>query len=44
VRTARPGLRRLDDEMTWIARYQAMLNARLDRLGALLDRTQGEET
>ncbi len=43
VRTARLGRRRLDDEIAWMARYQAMLNARLDRLGAFLDRTRGEE-
>lgn len=40
VRTCRLGPRRLDDETAWIARYQEMLEARLDRLGAFLERTK----
>jgi len=40
VRTCRLGPRRLDDETAWIARYREMLEARLDRLGAFLERTK----
>jgi DNA-binding transcriptional ArsR family regulator len=43
VRTCRLGPRRLDDEALWIGRYQEMLEARLDRLGRLLEQTRGEE-
>jgi DNA-binding transcriptional ArsR family regulator len=42
VRTCRLGPRRLDDEMTWIESYRAMLEERMDRLGAFLERTKGE--
>jgi DNA-binding transcriptional ArsR family regulator len=42
VRTCRLGTRRLADEAAWIANYHAMLDARLDRLGAFLERTKGE--
>jgi DNA-binding transcriptional ArsR family regulator len=42
VRICRIGPRRLEDETAWIARYQEMLEARLDRLGAFLERTKGE--
>ncbi|MGH7562403.1 MAG: ArsR/SmtB family transcription factor [Gemmatimonadales bacterium] len=41
VRTCRVGPRRLTDEATWIGRYQEMLEGRLNRLGELLERTQG---
>jgi DNA-binding transcriptional ArsR family regulator len=41
VRTCRLGPRRLEDETTWIVKYQQMLEARLDRLGAFLERTKG---
>ena len=41
VRTCTPGPRRLDDETEWIGMYQRMLDARLDRLGAFLERTKG---
>jgi len=41
VRTCRLGPRRLEDESAWIARYRQMLEARLDRLGAFLERTKG---
>ncbi len=42
VRYCRPGPRRLNEETDWIARYQAMLEARYDRLGEFLERTKGE--
>jgi DNA-binding transcriptional ArsR family regulator len=42
VRICRIGPRRLEDETAWIARYQEMLEARLDRLGAFLERTKGD--
>ena len=44
VRTCRVGPRRLKDEATWIVRYQEMLEARLNRLGAFLDRTTEDPT
>ena len=43
VRYCRPGPRRLEEETDWITRYQTMLEARYDRLGAFLERTQGDE-
>ena len=43
VRSCRLGPRRLDDEMTWIESYRAMLEERMDRLGAFLERTKGED-
>jgi DNA-binding transcriptional ArsR family regulator len=43
VRVCRIGPHRLEDETAWIARYQQMLEARLDRLGEFLERTQGDE-
>jgi DNA-binding transcriptional ArsR family regulator len=42
VRICRIGPRRLEDETAWIARYQQMLEARLDRLGEFLERTKGD--
>jgi DNA-binding transcriptional ArsR family regulator len=42
VRHCRLGPRRLDDELAWIAHYRSMLEARYDRLGAFLERTQGD--
>ena len=42
VRTCRLGPRRLDDEAIWIGTYQEMLEARMDRLAQLLERTKGE--
>ena len=42
VRTCRLGPRRLDDEITWIESYRAMLEERMDRLEAFLERTKGE--
>ncbi len=41
VRVCRLGARRLDDETAWIGMYQQMLDARLNRLGAFLERTKG---
>jgi DNA-binding transcriptional ArsR family regulator len=43
VRVCRLGPRRLEDETAWIARYQQMLEARLDRLGEFLERTKGDD-
>ena len=42
VRTCRLGPRRLDEEAAWMRAYQQMLESRLDRLGAYLERTKGE--
>lgn len=42
VRRCRLGPRRLDEESAWITKYQTMLEARYDQLGAFLERTQGE--
>jgi DNA-binding transcriptional ArsR family regulator len=42
VRTCRLGPRRLDDEAIWIGAYQEMLEARMDRLAQLLERTKGD--
>jgi DNA-binding transcriptional ArsR family regulator len=41
VRHCTLGPRRLDDETAWMARYEQMLEARLDRLGDFLERTKG---
>jgi DNA-binding transcriptional ArsR family regulator len=41
VRMCRLGPRRLDDETAWIGMYQQMLENRMDRLGAFLERTKG---
>jgi DNA-binding transcriptional ArsR family regulator len=41
VRTCRLGPRRLEDEAAWIAQYRQTVEARLDRLGAFLERTKG---
>jgi DNA-binding transcriptional ArsR family regulator len=41
VRHCTLGPRRLDEETAWIARYEQMLEARLDRLGDFLERTKG---
>jgi DNA-binding transcriptional ArsR family regulator len=41
VRRCRLGPRRLENETAWIASYQRMLEARLDRLGEFLERTKG---
>jgi DNA-binding transcriptional ArsR family regulator len=42
IRTCRLGPRRLDQETAWIVKYQRMLEARLNRLEAFLERTKGE--
>ncbi|HEX7024172.1 MAG TPA: metalloregulator ArsR/SmtB family transcription factor [Gemmatimonadales bacterium] len=42
VRTCRAGPRQLADEAGWIDRYREMLHARLDRLGAFLERTKAK--
>jgi DNA-binding transcriptional ArsR family regulator len=42
VRTCRLGPHRLEDETAWIAKYREMVEARLDRLGAFLERTKGK--
>ena len=44
VRYCRLGPRRLDDEETWIATYQRMLEARFNRLGEFLERTKGRRS
>ena len=36
------GPRRLDDVRDWVELYRQMLDERLDRFGALLERTKGE--
>jgi DNA-binding transcriptional ArsR family regulator len=40
TRICRPGPRRLEELTTWIAGYQRVLEARLDRLGEFLERTK----
>jgi DNA-binding transcriptional ArsR family regulator len=44
VRRCALGPRRMEDETAWIAQYRRMLEARLDRLGAFLARTKGDDT
>ncbi len=44
VRHCRLGPRRLEAETVWIAKYQQMLEARLDRLGEFLERTKGSQS
>jgi DNA-binding transcriptional ArsR family regulator len=44
VRTCRLGPRRLDDETAWLERYREMVEARLDRLGAFLERSKGRQS
>ena len=41
VRICRIGPHRLEKEAIWIGRYQNMLEGRLNRLGAFLERTKG---
>jgi DNA-binding transcriptional ArsR family regulator len=43
VRTCRLGTQRLDAETEWMRTYQEMVDARLDRLEAFLERTKGED-
>jgi DNA-binding transcriptional ArsR family regulator len=40
TRQCRIGAARLEQEAKWIETYRAMIEARLDRLGAFLERTQ----
>lgn len=42
VRHCRLGPRRLDDEKQWIETYRRMLEGRLNRLEAFLERTKGK--
>ena len=37
------GPRRLDDVQEWVTVYRRMLDERLDRFGAMLERTKGDE-
>lgn len=41
VRSCRLGPRRLEGEAAWIEAYRQMLDARLNRLAAFLERTKG---
>jgi DNA-binding transcriptional ArsR family regulator len=41
VRVCRLGGARLEAERDWIASYRRMVEARMDRLGAFLERTKG---
>jgi DNA-binding transcriptional ArsR family regulator len=43
VRTCTLGSRRMNAEAAWIAKYQQMVEARLDSLGAFLERTKGDQ-
>ncbi|HYC52133.1 MAG TPA: metalloregulator ArsR/SmtB family transcription factor [Gemmatimonadaceae bacterium] len=43
VRFCRLGKQRLDAEAEWIRSYADMVDARLDRLEAFLERTKGED-
>ena len=43
VRTCRLGAARLDDETAWIASYRQMVEERLDRLAAFIERTKGDD-
>ena len=44
VRTCRLGPRRLEEEASWIVKYQELLEGRLDRLGEFLERTKGSRS
>jgi DNA-binding transcriptional ArsR family regulator len=44
VRQCRLGPRGLEKEQEWIADYQQMLEARLDRLGEFLEHAKGSES
>jgi DNA-binding transcriptional ArsR family regulator len=43
VRHCRLGPRRLDEATTWIAQYQELLEARLDRLGEFVERKEARK-
>lgn len=42
VRTCALGSRRLEQEAAWLEHYRQMLDSRLDRLGAFLEKTKGQ--
>ena len=42
ARRCRLGPQRLDDVTKWLASYRTLLEQRLDRLGAFLERTKGK--
>jgi DNA-binding transcriptional ArsR family regulator len=44
VRTCTLGPSRLEDEAAWLRAYQEMLEARMDRLGNLLEQLKGDES
>ena len=44
VRTCTLGPRQLNAEAAWIAKYQQMVEARLDSLGDFLERTKGDQS
>ena len=44
VRTCRLGPRRLEEEASWIVKYQELLEGRLDRLGEFLERAKGSRS
>lgn len=44
VRYCRLGPSRLESETTWIEKYRQMVEARLNRLGEFLDRTEGAQS
>lgn len=44
VRHCALGSRKLDREAAWMAKHRQMLEERLDRLGAFLERTKGDES
>jgi DNA-binding transcriptional ArsR family regulator len=43
VRTCRLGPGRLEDERAWLDYYRRMLDERMDRLEAFLERTRGDQ-
>ena len=43
VRTCRLGPGRLEDERAWLNHYRRMLDERMDRLEAFLERTRGDQ-
>jgi len=44
VRYCRPAPRALREETDWITRYEAMVEARYDRLGEFLEHTSGDRS
>jgi DNA-binding transcriptional ArsR family regulator len=43
VRRCTLSQRRLDDELSWLARFRHMMESRLDGLGEFLERTKGDD-